>query len=135
MCSRPCRPLPSSWCVYLYRWQVGKQFLVDASHEEEACAECRLTMAVNRAGQLCGVVKEGEGTIPWEQYLKAVKVRVCIYMYMCVHHCYCINASINMNGRPLSAFSPSLSQLSCEVAKSLLCKLDASISERTASND
>ena len=65
-------------CV-LVPLQVGKQFLVDASHEEEACAECRLTMAVNRAGQLCGVVKEGEGTIPWEQYLKAVKVRMYIH--------------------------------------------------------
>ena len=51
-------------------------FIVNASHEEESCAECRLSVAVDQKKRICGVVKEGSGTIPYKQYSDALKVQV-----------------------------------------------------------
>jgi exosome complex component RRP42 len=43
--------------------QVGGYSVVDALPEEEACAESRVTVAVNRAGKLASVQTEGPGGV------------------------------------------------------------------------
>lgn len=39
--------------------QIGTQTVIDATVEEELCESSRLTVAVNRAGNFCGIHKEG----------------------------------------------------------------------------
>lgn len=39
--------------------------MADASIEEEACSTSRLSMAVNKAGNIVSVTKEGTGGIPY----------------------------------------------------------------------
>ena len=45
--------------------QVGGRFLVDASLEEEACSTSRLSLAVNKDGNIVSVTKDGTGGIPY----------------------------------------------------------------------
>ena len=45
--------------------KVGTKFVVDATLEEESCSSSRLSLAVNRSGQLVGVKKDGPGGIPY----------------------------------------------------------------------
>lgn len=54
--------------------KVGGKFVVDASHEEEACSTCQLSVAVDTKGKLCGILKEGNGSIPYKQYSAAITV-------------------------------------------------------------
>ena len=35
--------------------QVGKALLIDASDEEQQCASCVLSIAVNKQGNCCGI--------------------------------------------------------------------------------
>lgn len=51
---------------------VGGHFVVDASHEEESCATCQLSVAMDTKGRTCGILKEGTGSIPGSQYQKAL---------------------------------------------------------------
>ncbi|KAJ1676956.1 hypothetical protein EV182_007178 [Spiromyces aspiralis] len=38
-------------------YQVGRQYIVDAGLQEELCTRAKLTVAVNRHGELCGIQK------------------------------------------------------------------------------
>lgn len=60
-------------CYYLCQ-KIGGKFVVDASHEEEACSTCQLSVAVDAKGKLCGILKEGTGSIPYKQYTPAITV-------------------------------------------------------------
>lgn len=43
--------------------QIGTGHIIDASPLEELCTEAKLTIAVNKDGQLCGIQKGAEGGI------------------------------------------------------------------------
>lgn len=49
---------------------------MDASHEEEACSTCQLSVAVDTKGKLCGILKEGSGSIPYKQYTAVITVSI-----------------------------------------------------------
>ena len=55
--------------------QISNQFIVDASHEEEACSLCQLSVGVNHKGSICSVLKEGAGSFKHRQYNEALSVR------------------------------------------------------------
>ena len=54
--------------------QIGNQFIVDASHEEEACSLCQLSVGINHKGSICGILKEGAGSFKHKQYNDAISV-------------------------------------------------------------
>lgn len=54
--------------------QIGGQFVVDASQEEESCADCSLSVALSPSMTVCGVVKEGNGSLAYHQYHTALRV-------------------------------------------------------------
>ena len=60
---------------YLLFYKVGDTFIVDASHEEESCAVCQLSVAMDTKERLCGMIKDGEGSIPISLHQQAIKVR------------------------------------------------------------
>ena len=43
--------------------QIGTGHIIDASPLEELCTEAKLTIAVNKDGQICGIQKGAEGGI------------------------------------------------------------------------
>lgn len=54
--------------------QVGNNFVVDASQEEEGCASSRLSLAVNHSGHTVTVTKDGSGGIPFGKLHNAITV-------------------------------------------------------------
>jgi len=48
-------------CVTLT--QLGKNFILDTTLEEEQCLGCRVTIAINKKGNVCGIQKGGHGSI------------------------------------------------------------------------
>lgn len=44
-----------------YFSQIGTNYVVDATLEEELCMTVRLTVAVNKKGNICGIQKGGHG--------------------------------------------------------------------------
>ena len=48
---------------------------MDASHEEEACASCRLSLGINRAGNTLAISKDGPGGIPYSKLHDIISVR------------------------------------------------------------
>lgn len=62
-------------CIYSgITVQVGGQFVVDASQEEESCAGCSLSVALTSSMVVCGVLKDGQGTLSYDQYRTALRV-------------------------------------------------------------
>ncbi len=55
-------------------WQVGREYLVDASQEEEACSSLRVAMGVDREGHVTSANKEGDGGIPYHKMNDIVTV-------------------------------------------------------------
>lgn len=55
-------------------FQVGNNFVVDASQEEEGCASSRLSLAVNHSGHTVTVTKDGPGGIPFGKLHNAITV-------------------------------------------------------------
>uniref|UniRef100_A0A1X7SW66 Ribosomal RNA-processing protein 42 n=1 Tax=Amphimedon queenslandica TaxID=400682 RepID=A0A1X7SW66_AMPQE len=53
---------------------IGNQFIVDASHEEEACSLCQLSVGVNHKGSICSILKEGAGSFKHKQYNEAISL-------------------------------------------------------------
>lgn len=47
--------------------QIGGQFIIDASVEEEACVQASVAVFVDHSGRICGSRKEGDGCIPLQQ--------------------------------------------------------------------
>jgi len=45
---------------------VGPSFVLDATRHEESCSHCRVAVAVNSAGQFCGMRQTGNSSIPSE---------------------------------------------------------------------
>jgi len=43
--------------------QLGNRFILDSTLEEEKCLGCRVTIAVNKKGNICGIQKGGNGSI------------------------------------------------------------------------
>ncbi len=59
-------PLPSL--------QVGDNFVVDASQEEEECSTSRLSLAVSRSGHTLSVNKDRPGGIPYRKLHDVISV-------------------------------------------------------------
>jgi len=48
-------------CVTLTK--IGTQYVVDSTLEEELCMQVRLTVGINKDGNICGILKGGKGGI------------------------------------------------------------------------
>ena len=48
---------------------------MDASIEEEACSTARLSLAVNKSGDILSVTKDGTGGIPYAKMNDIIAVR------------------------------------------------------------
>jgi exosome complex component RRP42 len=55
---------------------IGGHFVVDASHEEEACSTCQVSVAINEKDGICGMTKEGKGGISLRKYSQIVPLAV-----------------------------------------------------------
>ena len=60
--------------VWLILVQVGNNFVVDASQEEEGCATSRLSVAVNSSSHTLTVIKDGPGGIPYSKLHESITV-------------------------------------------------------------
>ena len=65
--------------------QVGGRFLVDTSLEEETCSTSRLSLAVNKDGNIVSVTKDGTGGIPYGKMNDIISVSK-ISLLLCVCH-------------------------------------------------
>ena len=63
------------WCVRPV--QVGNNFVVDASQEEEGCATSRLSVAINSSRHTLSVIKDGPGGIPRSKLHESITVCQC----------------------------------------------------------
>jgi exosome complex component RRP42 len=73
---RPLKLAPVPLCVSLSR--IGTHFVADASEDEEQCAAARLSVAVDRDGRVCGVLKGGAGGIALPGLSDAVATAVSV---------------------------------------------------------
>ena len=71
------------WCV-----QVGNNFVVDASQEEEGCATSCLSVAVNSSRHTLSVIKDGPGGIPRGKLHESITVCQCECCSPWSHHFY-----------------------------------------------
>ncbi|XP_077870179.1 exosome complex component RRP42-like, partial [Saccoglossus kowalevskii] len=56
--------------------KIGNQHIVDATMEEEACCLACLMVGVTAKGTICGVRKEGSGSLAPESVFEMMEVRL-----------------------------------------------------------
>lgn len=47
----------------MFKLQIGSQFVIDSTLEEEICMSAKLLVGVNSKGQICGIIQTGSGGI------------------------------------------------------------------------
>ena len=64
--------------------QIGGHFVIDASQEEESCAECSLSVAIAECPSLSvyGTLLYGAGSLPYQHYHTALTV--CLPLLSCL---------------------------------------------------
>ena len=55
--------------------QIGGNYVVDCTQEEELCSNCHLSLAIDRDGNVLSTVMEGEGALPYTKMGDIVAVR------------------------------------------------------------
>lgn len=57
----------------LIKYQVGQQFILDATQEEQACAVGSLALAVTASGKIAALFKAGTGSLHPENVMDVIE--------------------------------------------------------------
>lgn len=74
--------------IFITLSKVGKCFIIDSTAEEEQCMAARLSAAVDKDGNMCGVQKSGPGGVSPRYYCSAGSVYTHAYHNLSVCVCF-----------------------------------------------